>query len=126
MVWKGNRDSARLPIDEVYRGAAIVDGCMREVRWCELGQIGSWDRFLSSLRRGDRWLRLNADAVMTVAISFDVFKMCLILHPSLVLTFGYHYYWLIALRVRATILKSDAQLPERDRLRGSQCGSAYQ
>ena len=58
VVWKGNRDSARLPIDEVYRGAAIVDGCMREVRWCELGQIGSWDRFLSSLRRGDRWFGL--------------------------------------------------------------------
>ena len=69
-------------------------------------QIEALINFLISLCRGTRWQRLNTDAVVTLGISFAVFKMCLILHPSLVFTFGYHYYWLVAFGVRATIIKS--------------------
>ena len=111
-----------LGIHKVSRGATVIDR-----RMGELGDANSislaWDhRSDLTPSRRDRWQRLNTDAVVTVGISFAVFKMCLVLHPCLVLTFGYHYYWLVALRVRAAILKAHAQFPESDRLLGSKCG----
>ena len=64
------------------------------------------DLQIVSLWRRGHWLLLDTDAIVTFGISFAVFKMCLVLHPSLVFTFGYHYYWLVAFGVRATIIKS--------------------